>query len=215
MKHLLVLAVFCCFFLIGILGQNIAQAEEAPSGEKSAVEQVAGSLPQEDIQVLKEILSLFKEGKEVNQTQTGTKSKPTTQEIVDKYLGKAFDVVGIYASKAEGIIKKAAPELWAILVRQQYAEAFAKLAIPWFLALVLVIYMLAAGKWWRPETNTNPKIKTDEENAKYWCVGVLPTFVLLVIAVVGVFFTVSAIKVFVNPQFYAIKTLIEFIAGTT
>ncbi len=97
-------------------------------------------------------------------------------------------------------IKSVAPEVWAIAVRQSYVNAFKYLA-GFFVAIIVSIIL---GRYFYRMIG---KEKTGEEEV-----------LMLVSAFFGIFTTFSAIMFFVdgvsfilNPEYYAIKLLMEIV----
>ena len=101
----------------------------------------------------------------------------------------------------------ASPQLWEILIKQVYVEATSDLVwgIIWLAVATALIFV---GKWgW----------KCNEEHGDYntdWEWVFVPSWVFSgILFPVGLAMLSSAIKWFVNPEFYAIRYILDKLTG--
>jgi len=100
-------------------------------------------------------------------------------------------------------IKNAAPMVWETLIRQVYNDAITYTF--WALTLlVFTIILFRVGKRWE---------KTSEEEHDDSGICMLP-YAFAVIFIIAIPILISnAIRMFVNPNFYAIKSILGMISG--
>ena len=112
------------------------------------------------------------------------------------------------------------------MVRQQYAKAIAGLVVPWGLILVLLIYMKLVKSGWviNPPTDSqgNPKdeskitqIEKEEISfsilARLIVTKVAPIVLCLICGVWGLVRLSSSILYLVNPEYYAVRDLLQMV----
>lgn len=146
----------------------------------------------------------------------------TVADVMDKAIDKISDVVGVIAQT----MSKVAPEIWEIMLRQQYAIAIMNLIVPLGLILVLSLYMIFVGYFWKPwksekkDTDTedekykNKKKEEEEETARAIFVRIIPTIAL---CLTGLWFfnrLSDSISLLINPKYYAIKDLLRMIMNS-
>jgi len=136
----------------------------------------------------------------------GEKSKLNLAEVADKLVDKASDSVAYIAAKIENV----APEVWRIMIKQQYANAVEKLLLPWGLVGVTFLFVILAKNRFRESDDDDPK-DWDSNHPAYWCVKVVPTFLAAAFSIWGVIASTTAIKMLINPEYYAIRDLLTML----
>ena len=187
---------------------------------KSAPAKAETSLNEEDRQMLRDATQLlrdyFDEKKQKEMTESkGSKKKQEAKEeakqtdmadVADKALG----LLEKYIGKAEQAFKSVAPEVWRVMIKQQYANAVSGVLMPSALIMLLAIYVLVIKTLWKEL----PKADTDYDTnwwARFWLIRMLP-FVLFII--LGIFFSfdlASSIKMLINPEYYAFRDLLQIV----
>lgn len=100
-------------------------------------------------------------------------------------------------------LKTTAPVIWETFVRQVYAEAIFLV----FWAVVLIIFsaiLFKIGKNWE---------KTCERDHDSSEIFMLPYTLAIVATIIYPILLGNAIKMFINPNFYAIKSILSTITG--
>lgn len=211
-KKVLLFCLVCCFNL------NIALATEDNIG-----------LSQKDTEDLKRAARVLGNAFDVNVQQegAGAQSTPSAQEegkeeshkTVGDAMDKGLNMVKGFVVTLSSTLEKIAPRVWTVMVRQQYAKGIGLIVVPWGLLITLLIYISILKRLWRApaskEELEDSMVSLDPEILDFvprrWFVIYLP-FVL------GFFFTVwgvvnlrDAVLYFINPEYYAIKDLLEMI----
>lgn len=145
------------------------------------------------------------------------KTEKNMAAVMDKAIDKVSDVVGAMAKAINNI----APEVWRIMVKQQYAKAVGYVVVP-FLALLLFIggffaararrnYLLALAKGDTDQKIQNLEpIAKDETDLFWW-------FKLVASGLIGWSCLWLANRIadaalfLINPEFYAIQDLLRMI----
>jgi uncharacterized protein YjeT (DUF2065 family) len=145
---------------------------------------------------------------------TGTRPVQQENKSVADVLDKGVDLFSGYVTTLEGVVSKYAPEVWRIMITQQYAKA---ISYPLFWGLMLIglcIFYRTGRKYFglekgqavfRAEEGT---YLDDEDAPRVILVGVIP-LILGVIFTARFFFVLSeSIMIAINPEYYALKDII-------
>ena len=125
---------------------------------------------------------------------------------------KALDMAGNAVSTISAQIEKAAPQVWRIMIKQQYANAIFWLSMPLGFFIVALIYVWRSGKWtFENFPNEHPTL-TDKRNCKeYRAISqVLLTATSTIWLVIAFGF---AIRYLINPEYYAIRNMFQIVLG--
>lgn len=145
---------------------------------------------------------------------SATKQEPpaTMAEVADKALNMVGNAVGTIA----GIVQKVAPEVWEIMVRQQYAKAIAGIIVPGGMILLLWMMTLTVKRFW--PHNKDQDYFTDPDYGQLTDRGVRAVWTTLVPTVLtmllGIWFFVrlqDSVLYLINPKYYAVKDLLEML----
>lgn len=140
---------------------------------------------------------------------TGEKQQPAM--TMAEVFNKALDMVGSSVATISAYVQQAAPHVWRIMIRQQYANALYDLVVPVFLFLVGFIYYWRIGK-----ILTKPqRINWDSGQGVAWVLfaQAIPIIYMLIVAIVFSANIGNAGRIIVNPEYYAIKDLLGLITG--
>lgn len=99
-------------------------------------------------------------------------------------------------------IKALAPEVWAIMLKQVWIEAYAGLAIPLFIAVVLLPFFF----WLRRKWNEYDRGDRSGDGYCMAFIGVCFFGGLDICVFIG--YGIEFILVYMNPEYYAIQLLI-------
>lgn len=123
-----------------------------------------------------------------------------TEEVAKKVL----DTLAGFASSISQTLKEVAPEVWRIMIRQQYAEAASDILTVVICSVAAIFIYKEAKKAW-----------TKSENAPYdsddgWQIlSVVCYCATLILFIMAAFEAISAAKMLINPEYYAIKELMN------
>lgn len=129
----------------------------------------------------------------------------TMAEVADK----ALDLSAKYIGQAANIIEKAAPRVWAVMIKQQYAKAIGDLVAPviWFFISIMISIFIR--KFWKvPES-----VRNDSDERVFRNVATLVVPALICLAAAGTFASrlSDSAMYLINPEYYAIKDLVQIL----
>lgn len=186
---------------------NQANANTAPSGQSPEQEKLTAEQVQQAKKFLEQLVDQPK------QTTTGTNSTPQPKTMAD-VLDKGIDMFAGYVTSVSEMIQKIAPDVWRIMIKQQYAKAISGVILPGMLIILVLIYQRVAKKSFKFEAEDKMfQFDDDFFTARSWFVGILPMIAFLV---VGIWFAISfssAVLILINPEYYALKDLLSMILG--
>jgi hypothetical protein len=200
-KSLIVTASF-----VLVLGVNVpcSSAEETPTAPVSAESAAELRKGVEDLG------KMF--GVEAPEPATAPKSEPvaptkSVADVMDKAIDKISNVVGSMAKALDDV----APEIWRIMMKQQYAKAVMNCVVPLGVLIVIYFYVSIVGKVWNPPGPEEGRSSSEEWDARMAFVRVGPT---VLACVSGLWFFnrfADSIAYLINPEFYAIQDLLRMI----
>lgn len=183
-----------------------ANAPVSPAGQPSA----------EEIQQAKETLKtlLEKDGKPVDQ-------QPAQGKTVGDVLNRGLDGLFGFATTLEGLVSKYAPEVWRIMILQQYSKAVGYPAF-WGLMLLGLLglqriarkgFGLAKGEgvYAVKESDKARSSWKDYTNlywARFWIAGIVPTALSIPFAIVFLYYLTESVMIVINPEYYALRDII-------
>lgn len=129
----------------------------------------------------------------------------TVAGVADKALDMMAGAVGAIAGKIEQV----APQVWGMMIRQQYAKAVGGLIVPTCLFIAFLIIMIVAK-------NALKKAMSDDEDDGELTVFIICALVISAIVAVisGIIMVVNAkegVMILINPEYYAIKDLLQML----
>lgn len=125
-------------------------------------------------------------------------------EVADRALSILSGYVGVVAET----MKKVAPEVWRIMVRQQYANAIAGPFVPFALIMFVAIYAVVTARWW-DKTKVEPR--SDEAVARVWLVHVIPFALFIVFGIWTSIRLSYSVQMLINPEYYAFRDLVHIL----
>lgn len=136
------------------------------------------------------------------------------QKTIADVADKGLEMVKGFVVALSETLKKIAPDVWRVMIRQQFAKAVSGLVVPWGIISLVLVYVLLIKKLWSKQAviarMDNPK-DSDEKEAHLWLTTVAPTLVVFCLAVWGFNRLSDSILLLINPEYYAIKDLLEMI----
>lgn len=128
-------------------------------------------------------------------------------DVMDKAVDKISNVVASMAKALDDV----APEVWRIMMKQQYAKAVINCVVPLGILFVLYCYVSIVGKAWNPPGPAPDRSGSDEWTTRMALVRVIPT---ILASAVGIWFFnrfADSVAYLINPEFYAIQDLLRMI----
>lgn len=143
MKKMILFWIMLCF----VLSASVF-AEEQKQKTDSTVK-----LTQEEVKQLQEWAATLgkafginpdfkKEEKQETKEEIGVQQTKTFADVADKSL----DMVKNLVISLSQTLEKAAPQIWRVMVKQQYARAIANLILPWSLFFITIVYAFVTKK---------------------------------------------------------------------
>jgi hypothetical protein len=161
----------------------------------------------EDIKQAKENLKvLLSDTKE-----TSTKDEHKSMADV---MDKGLDVLTGYVGTLEGVVSKFAPEVWRIMVKQQYAKA---ISYPLFWGLMLFVPFgvnkLARSGFGVPKEMSLAEWddKENYDGFMFAFTGIIPTITGIIFAMIFLYNLTQGIMIAINPEYYALKDIIQLL----
>ncbi len=159
--------------------------------------------------------------KENEDEKKEVENKPAEKTFAN-VADKGLDMVKNLVISLSQTLEKTAPQIWRVMVKQQYAKAIADLILPWSLLLVTIIYAFMMKKMWKwsPEYNNMELVNFhDNEDIPYPTKRGWRGFLSVVLPFCGgCFFTIwgcvvlkSSLLLLINPEYYAVRDLLLMI----
>lgn len=172
---------------------------------------VAGPLSAEDTTAVRTVIQEASKLFDVTPTPAPTpnKSASTSGKSPVDVADRALDMIGNMVSVVAQKVEQAAPEVYRIMVLQQLAEAASTILIWGGLFLFALIVQRKLGK--REDIPRWEAANTDSEKFAWMFGRGIPGFCVGLFGVLGTIQIGGAIKMVVNPQYYAIRDLLQMI----
>lgn len=189
----------------------------APAPDKSVASQ---ALNPEDIIKMREQLKVLSQamGNPMTPPPATSAAKPeehkSVGDVADKALGLFTGAIGTLSES----LKKIAPEVWRIMIKQQYAEAISQVIVPIGLFVLSLVFYFSFRKKLSEiytkgrDINQNSRSSTDMDS---WAIGGFAGLYLSIIvsAIVLVIALQASTAQLINPEYYAIKDLVGIVTG--
>jgi len=136
----------------------------------------------------------------------------TMAEVADKALTMVGNAVGTIA----GIVQKVAPEVWEIMVRQQYAAALGMLIGPFLFLLINAAYVVTVKKYWKKWGRYDSDDYTTEDwltekGMRAILTTLVPGIVAMIFAGILAYRVGDALPMLINPKYYAVRDLLQML----
>lgn len=200
-----VMVLFFCGQTQAIAGPKSEPGVAADSGKPALTPEQIRQIREQ----LKEIGDLVSDPKAAVEAKK-EEPKKNMAEVADKALSLLSGYVGIVA----GVMTRVAPEVWRIMVRQQYANAIAGPFVPLALIVFLAIYMAVIVRWW-DKTEMEKRIKdggdSDEKGLRIWFVNVIPFILFFFFGIWAAIDLTGSVQMLINPEYYAFRDLVHIL----
>ncbi len=145
-----------------------------------------------------------------------TKQEPTApqqQKSMADVAEKAIDMTAQAVATIASTIQKIAPDIWRIMLKQQYVKGIAGLIVPFGLLFLLFLYgKRVAPKCFPVPTEENCiQEDSDEKWTRIWFANILPVGLAFVFGLWGICRLSDCLGYLINPEFYAIQDLLRTI----
>lgn len=192
-----------------MLVASVATAQNATSADtqpQPVISQQDADAIRANAQQLGRLFGVEEAPKPAAQVQENTTPEP--KKTIANVADKAIDMMGQAVATIATNLQKVAPEVWRIMIMQQYVKAIKGIVVPWGLFVTCMIYMFAMTKRvWLPS-------EKESEEEKVWraiCTKAAPIISALCFAVWGLVRLADSIGYLINPEFYAIQDLLRMI----
>lgn len=138
-----------------------------------------------------------------NRVLPGETKPRTAVDVADR----ALDMFGGLVVSISSAMQKAAPEVWRIMIRQQYAKAFADLTTPWMLLMMVIAYWNIIGKKYRERYLKSTDYNDDVQFANGISIGI-SLVAGAAFCVWGIVAFSTSAKYLINPEFYAVRDIL-------
>ena len=168
-------------------------------------EKVSDGLNAQDVQTLKDAVTTLQDS---FAPQTPASGQPATspapaKKSMAEVADKVVDLGARAIAQAAGTVQKVAPEVWRIMIRQQYAKAAGLLTVPGGM------FLLGVFAWFKTK---KVREQDDGDNDTRFMIGyALP---LGLMSVFGLWFLnrlADSIMYLFNPEYYAFRDLLIMI----
>ena len=175
-------------------------------------------LKPEDVKQLREAAQAISDllaGKKPASEVPAKKEEP--QQNMADVADRALSILSGYISSAEQAFKKVAPEVWRIMIRQQYANAIAGPLIPLALIGFITAFVVIVKRWW-PEAKLPEHATADERSeynddwwGRFWVTNIIPGVLYFVFGIWASISIASSAQMFINPEYYAFRDLLNIV----
>ena len=208
MKRLLVLFIL----LFGIYTPALTYAQTSPATSNSV--SPSQVMSPEDMQKMREQLAaLSKAMGNPDPTSTAApSSKPSETNNMAKVADKALDMVGNAVATLSNSLSKIAPQVWRIMIIQQYAKAVDSIIVPTLLLILLCVLTVIVRKNF-PAPPAWDDHWDGTEWGMFWIRTVIPIILLCILGCVLVGCLSESVKLLINPEYYAIKDILMMLTN--
>jgi len=207
--------------LVLILLVNYPAISYAQTPENVSTNQV---MSKEDADKLREQLAQLSKAMGNNSTEKSSESpkkEPESKNSIGDVANKALDMFGSAVASISANLSKIAPQVWRIMILQQYAKALEDIIVYFGLLVSSIILTLILRKKWlyKPVPISS---KTAEEEKEITEIKQINGFIfafrsvipVLLICLFSILFFVnlsSSIAMIINPEYYAIKDILTLV----
>jgi hypothetical protein len=209
-----VLSLFAALLMLVIPVSALAQ-QAAPAPSASSGLSTPAGMSEEDANAAREDLQALARAMGADVPTPPAQKKPADapppKKTVADVADKALDMVSGFVTRISQNLEKVAPQVWRIMIRQQYAKAFADVVVPITILILLFVIKWKLRKAW-PKGSWEDNGKDEPgENIRALVVIVLPW---ILISLFGIWLgnrVADSIKYLVNPEYYAVRDLLSLL----
>lgn len=161
----------------------------------------------EDIKIAKEALKQYLEENNKNATPKQQSKELTMTDVLDKGVDS---IIG-FTTTLEGVISKYAPEVWRIMVTQQYSKAIGNL-IFWGMMLFIPLIINYIGRKSLGAQKNEKLLDVDPtEGFLYFIFIIIPSILTVIFSIRFIYVLSESIMIVVNPEYYALRDIIQML----
>lgn len=135
----------------------------------------------------------------------------TAADVADK----ALDMIGGMVGQLSDTLSRIGPQVWRIMIRQQYAKAIADTLVPLLLLFMCGLYAsVIRALWKKPEamfSDRSGSTWTDVYTAWVWLANIIPVAFGIIFFIWSAIETSASAKYLINPEYYAVKDILTMI----
>lgn len=205
--------ILVCLAVLSCVGFSFAEEESKnPPLNKEEIQQLKAAT-----EGLKEVFGIEGEKPATKTEGKKTENKKTIADVADK----AVDMAGKLVSQAAETIQKVAPDVWKIMIKQQYANALGNIVLPLLLIILVVAYNKVVAKKLGYAGKTQEEIKvlfdrmdsTDDQVGVFIFYDVVPVAGMLIVGIWTAIAVSASLKYIINPEFYAVRDMLLMLLG--
>lgn len=201
------------FFMVVAIAGLLLCASSYAQTEKSSAEEIneafqkseAAKKLKQEVSLLKELFGIETKKEEKSSSNTNSSGRKTIADVADNALQLTK---GLVVSISE-TLQKVAPNVWRIMIKQQYVKAVSGVLVPWGIFFVFFVYIKVIQKRWIVEDK-----KSEEYQWRIAFATIIPIIVCVGSGIVGVCHIANAFKYLINPEFYALRDLLVVLLGS-
>lgn len=203
--------------IFGLIGPTLfAQAQTTPPPAKTqAFSEQEKAAARKELEKVGEMFGIKKDEPATNNQAQAAKAadKPTN---VPQVLDKALDMVGNAVGSIAGLVQKVAPEVWEIMVRQQYAAALSMLLGPFSFLFITATYAVITKWYWKKgegydEAGYFTSEAPTEKGFRALLTTLLPGIMAIIFSGVLADRIGDAVPMLINPKYYAVRDLLQML----
>ena len=190
----------------------MAQDENAPKSDAPLQVEEVRQL-REAAKAINQILSGEDLPEESQATNKVAQKKPTKTpaEVADK----ALTILSGYIGTAAKTMEKVAPEVWRVMIRQQYAKAIAAPFFAFSMICFTAIYTVVMKRWWRLDEEDKTKAAegtwTDNYGWHFIMTNALPFLLVMIFGIRTAWCLSYSTQILINPEYYAFSDLLQLL----
>lgn len=188
--------------LLATATPTFAEARAAQNTEQ----RTAAFTPEEKQQVLealKVIQGQFGEQKAAPKQEAPKEQGKTVADVADK----ALDISTKYIGQVVGVLEKAAPHVWRVMVLQQYAKAIGTVIGPFLWLFFIPFLAFLVRYFWK----ISDRSSSDERSTRTGITLVIPGVAFAIASGFFISGVMDSAMYIINPEYYAIKDLITML----
>ena len=192
MKNAFIAIIFLVLLSFSVMAQSPSPTVN-PSPDLTAAQEIKSAR-----EVLKQV---------VDKEDSGNK---TFADVLDK----GIDLFASYATSMGEIVKKVAPEVWEIMIRQQYAIAIPDILYWLMLPFIFLISPFIHRRLFYGKDSKVPILDTasSDESEVFRCIVAWVCFIVATLSVfIALHSITSDVAILLNPKYYAIKDMFNLI----
>jgi hypothetical protein len=197
-------AIFCSLLLTAAVPVYGDQRPPAQPTEQK-VEAFTDEEKRQALEALKTIADSFGTAPQTAPQAQAQQAAP--QKSMADVADKALEISTKYIGQVAAILEKAAPQVWRVMVMQQYAKAFGELSGPLTLFFLTWVTAFTTRRFWKLDEDAHE----DEMNWRIALTMFAPAVLMFISFATFGWRLSDSIMYLINPEYYAIKDLLSML----